>query len=484
MSNRKKQPHHFAKSTLYILTARFIFALSGWIIHLGLARSFSSSQYGTFGVILSVINILQMFLIKGIPDATTKYLAEGIDGYELKKKAFLLQSIYTAIISLLLLLSTPTIAYLLNDKSLEPLLLILPLVIFGYSFKTLYAKLFGGYREFGMSSKISILAAISRIFFVFTFVYWGFGVSGAILGYASSAFLAVIYSSVLFKPKRGKKPVTYRKICNFGIPIIIFSVLFNILTVLDLFFIKSLLTNDSYVGYYTSARMISTLYVIVSISFSATLLPSISNTYSKKKKLETKSYIVNSLRYTFMLFLPTAVIISSNAKEIISLLFTSEYSKAANALSILIFAWLFLYIFYIFTSIINASGKSKIPAFLSGIAIVLSFISNYFLVNHFGMVGGALATFITGVFCFLGGIFYMHRIFKVSIEISSLLRIISASLIILLISLSINIGGILLIFWCIVLFSIYLGILLLIGEINKEDIKLAKDLLKSLSFKN
>ena len=108
----------------------------------------------------------------------------------------------------------------------------------------------------------------------------------------------------------------------------------------------------------------------------------------------------------------------------------------------------------------------------------MPFLSNHYLVNRYSIEGGAAATLITGFVCFMGGFYYVHKIFKVSIDINSTIKIIASSLVILLISLSVHIEGILVVGWCVVMFAIYLGILFLIREIKKEDLILVNDIFR------
>ena len=94
--------HNVAKGGFYIITSYFVFYLSGYVIHFGLTRIVTPAIYGTIGVLITLLSVLQIFLT-GIPASASKFLSEGIDGTELKKKTLLLQSAYTFSISLLIL---------------------------------------------------------------------------------------------------------------------------------------------------------------------------------------------------------------------------------------------------------------------------------------------------------------------------------------------------------------------------------------------
>lgn len=441
-----------------------------------LARIISPATYGTIGVILSILTVLQIFLINGIPTAAAKYLSEGANGKEIRDRSLTLQLIYTLFIGFLTFIIAPVIADLLNDQAYVPYIKFLPIVIFVRSINQLFNNFFNGYRQFTKQSIHMAIDSFPRLLFVFAFVYIGYGVYGVLGGYAAASLIGVIYAIICFEPKKTNKSISYRQILAFSCPVIIHSVFFQLITSLDLFFVKSSTISGEYVGFYTSARVLCTIFAIVSVSFSLTLLPSISHSFSTGDMKNTKSYIQTSLRYLFIVFVPIGLIISVNSKKLLSLFFTPEYANAGHALSILIWGWLFLHIFFVLSAIINASGKSKIPAELAGISAFISFVSNYYLVHHYGIEGAAIATLIAGMVCVLGGFYFVHKIFKVSVDLDSTLKICGGSVLVFVISIVVNAEGVFLLGWILILLAFYLAFLFLIKAINNEDIKLMREL--------
>lgn len=471
--------HHLARGSIYLIISLVVFYLSGYLIHFMLARIIDPITYGTIGVILSILTVLQIFLLNGIPTAAAKYLSEGANGNEIRDKSLILQLIYTLLIAFLVFTTAPMVADLLRDKTYIAYIKFLPIVIFARSINQLYNNFFNGYREFARQAIHMAIDSFPRLLFVFAFIYMGYGVYGVLGGYAAASFIGIIYAIIFFKPKKTIESISYRQILKFSFPIIIYSVFFHLITSLDLFFIKSSMISGEYVGFYTSARVLSTIFTIMSISFSLTLLPSISHSFSTGDTGNTKSYIQTSLRYLFIVFIPIALIISVYSKELLSLFFTPEYANAGNALSILIWGWLFLQIFFVLSAMINASGKSKIPAFITGMSVIIAFVGNFYLVNHYGMEGGAVATLITGFICFISGVYFVNKIFKVSIELNSTLKISAGSLILFSISILVNMRGVFLLCWIFALFAFYLVFLFFIKAINNEDIKLLRELYQS-----
>jgi len=471
--------HHLARGSIFLITAYVIFYSSSYLIHFVLARIISPTTYGTIGVILAILTVLQIFLINGVPTAAVKYLSEGVNGKEIRDKSLILQLIYTLLISFLVFIGAPIIADLLNDPAYIPFIKFLPIVIFIRSFNQLLNSFFNGYREFKRQSIHMAIDSFPRVLFVFVFVYVGYGIYGVLGGYAAASLIGLIYAIIVFESKKTNKSISYRQIVKFSFPVIIYSVLFHLITSLDLFFIKSSNISGECVGFYTSARVLSTIFTIISITFSLTLLPSISHSFSTGDMKSTKSYIQTSLRYLFMVFMPAALIISVYSKKLLSLFFTAEYANAGNALSILIWGWFFLQIFFVLSAIINASGKPKIPAQLAGISVFISFVSNYYLVNHYGIEGGAIATLIVGMVCFAGGFYFVHKIFKVSLDLNSTVKICSGSLMLFGISILVDAEGVFLLGWIFVLMVFYVAFLFLIKAINNEDIRLLRELFQS-----
>ena len=471
--------HHLARGSIYLITSHGVFYLSGYLIHCILARITTPTTYGTIGVLLSLLTVLQIFLINGIPTAAAKYLSEGVNGREIRSRALLLQFVSTLILSLFVYGTASLIADLFHDKSYVPYIKFLTIVILIRSMNQLFNSFFNGYREFMKQSIHMAIDSFPRVLFVVVFVYLGYGIYGVLGGYAAASLIGVIYATIFFQPKKTNESISYRQILNFSFPVIIYSVFFQLISSLDLFFIKSSTIPGEYVGFYASARVLSTIFAIVSVSFSSTLLPSISHSFSRGNTTQTKSYIQTSLRYLFIVFVPIALIISVYSKAVLALFFTPEYANAGGALSILIWGWFFLQIFFVLSAMINASGKSKIPAQLTGISVFVSFIGNYYLVNHYGIEGGAIATFIAGMVCVLGGFYFVHRIFKVCVDLNSTLRICAGSLMLFVISLLVNVEGVLLIGWIFALFALYMAFLFLVKVINNDDIRLMRELYQS-----
>ncbi|MCK4364597.1 MAG: flippase [Thermoplasmatales archaeon] len=475
-----KNEHRMARGTLYLMIAQVVFLGSGYAIHIGLARTISPIEYGRFGVILGLLMILQIFINMGIPETVSKFISEGRDTKNVKKKALQLQLLFSLILFLIIFLLAPIIADLLKDQKLVDYIRFASFIIpVRAVLSTLYGVL-NGFRQFRKSAFVNIIYDIMRVIFVFVFIYMGFGVFGAIGGYIFGGVVALCFALLLTRQNKEGKNVFSKEIITFTIPLIGFAASYIIIMNLDIFFVKSLVVNQNMVGYYTAIKALSSIIFGVAMALSFTLLPSISKSYSKKDIFQTKSYINESMRYLLMILLPIGIIVALTSKGLINLFFPPEYVVAAIALSIHIFGIILISIFVVFGSVINGTGKPKISCSIGLILILLNIVLNYYLIKSLGIVGGAYSTLFVGI---LGVLLFSIAVFKnfhTLIRLKSFFRILFAS-IILLISIKIVdifyvIQGYKLILFYFLFLGLYFLILFLLGEVNKRDIKIIKEL--------
>ena len=99
--------------------------------------------------------------------------------------------------------------------------------------------------------------------------------------------------------------------------------------------------------------------------------------------------------------------------------------------------------------------------------------------NHYGIEGGAIATFIAGMVCVLGGSYFVHRIFKVYADLNSTLKVSAGSFMLFVISILVDAEGVFLIGWISILFAFYLVFIFLIKVISNDDIRLVRGLYQS-----
>ncbi len=111
---------------------------------------------------------------------------------------------------------------------------------------------------------------------------------------------------------------------------------------------------------------------------------------------------------------------------------------------------------------------------LSGFAINTAF--NYVLIGRYGILGSAVATTVTSFVIMLVMLYFISKNFAVSIELKSLLKIITASVVLLLCTFFLPTSVALFLLSSLIASGIYFAVLYLLKEISAADLTLIRSL--------
>jgi stage V sporulation protein B len=467
-----------SQGTLYLTIANLTFLFSGYIINIGLGRILGPESYGTYAIIISIATMFNLIFTTGIPQAVSKYTSEDICHEKNVLKTGLIVSVCLSIVFYLFMIFGSTeIASLLHDTSLTPFIQIVSLMIVTYG--PLYAIIayFNGIQDYRTQSFLNILYNSLKPVLIFTFVFLGFSLWGAVVGFVLSPLIPLIVGIMLigFHTLLSAKNFSFNKIIIFSVPIIILSVSTNLILTLDLFFIKGILLDNQLTGLYSAASQIARIPYFIMMGICAALFPAISACMQHQEKI--KKYIRESVRYTLILIIPVTAMIAATAIPLISLAFSENYIAGGEPLEILIFGICLFGIFSLFITIISGCDNPYPAMGFCLIVLIIDFFANLVLVPRMGMNGGAWGTTIASLIGLGICSVYLQRKFGMFVEGLSVLKIIIASSIVYMILSLIDIQGIFLIIAYAISFSGYLLLLYLMKEITAVDISLIKKLI-------
>jgi len=479
MHEHPKTKKVMGKGTIYMMVTNVIFLISGYAIHFGLGRYLGPELYGTFGVIIALLYINETLLLRGMPEAVSKFTSEDEESASsIKNKALEIQTVFSLLVFIFLVSLAPIIGDKLNDSSLVKYIRLLAFILPVAALYSIYMGHLNGVRAFGKQAKTRIVYSLTKVFAVFTLVFIGLKINGAILGYLIAFLIGMVVAKryCVFKTVT-KSDFEASKFVKFAVPLIIYSIGFVLLMNIDLLFVKAMVVDNAKTGFYTSATALARTPYFIFLALSAALLPSISKSTANNDLKLTNKYINQSLRYLLLLLIPGALLVSATSKNLVSLVYTVRYINAASSLSILIFGLTFLSVFVILATIITASGKPKVSMIIALMLVPIDIVLNLTLIPTYELKGAALATTITAFIGLIIAASYVFKRFGTLMSPISFVRISGASLIIYFVAISYSFSGVLLVANYIFLFSIYLGLLWVSREINKEDIEVVKNMI-------
>ena len=475
------------KSTLRLFIAFAIFAIGGYIVYVGLGRFLlTPEQFGIYNIVIAFIGIIEVLMIYSIKQAVSKFVSENPENAEIIKiKALKFQLFSGLVFFLLIYLLAPFIAFLLNDPKLTFYIqLISPMLLFRSTFSVADGYL-NGTKQFIKQSWLTIFLTLVKTILILGLAFIGFGLIGAIAGFAVSMLIASIFAIWLAGIKKiDKEKAKEFKTINlikFGLPIAVFYLIINLLGSIDLFAIKALSlpeSSDLFSGYYSAAVTISRIPLLLINAILFVIFPLVSSTTSSNNFDKAKYYINNAMRYSLLFVTPLVVLISAMGPRLISLIYSGTYLPAALSLQVLAFGVGFFCLFLVLCNIIQASNNPRLAVIFGAITVIADIILNLVLVPQYSLLGAAMATTISLFIGMIVSAIYVFSKFKTMLGIKSFIRIILAGIILYAIASIFAFEGILLVVEGIVLVGLYIAILFIFRELKEKDFNVLLKMVK------
>jgi stage V sporulation protein B len=468
---------------LYLTLSKIIFVIAGYAIYITVARMVGPELFGDYGVVVSIISVINMALITGSIQSISKFVSEAPGkAAQVKLQGLKLQVIVSVVVTVSFILLSDTIAHLLKDESLAPLFKLSALIPLFYSFYAVFIGYLNGQKQFKKQALFDITYSFLKCFLILLSVWLGFSIMGAVFGFVSAAGIILALSILTIGIRASGSPtVSLRKIFFFGFIINLFTASAYLFSSIDLLLIKSLVVKNLaglYAGYYTAAQTIARIPYFLIVPLNLILFPLISSSTFSGKRTRTQYYIQNSLRYTLAIMTLMAVIISASSREIVYLVYSSKYQGAVMPLSLLAIGMLFYSLLIASSTIISGSGKPKISLAIILSALLISFGLNYMLVPRYGLIGAAIATSFTSLAALSVAVIYILKKFKAFIRIRSILNIFICGIVVYLIAKFIKAAGLMLLVEAVFLSFIYLLMLIITKELGKKELMGIKKLFK------
>jgi O-antigen/teichoic acid export membrane protein len=198
---------------------------------------------------------------------------------------------------------------------------------------------------------------------------------------------------------------------------------------------------------------------------------------SRENSQLTGDYINRSMRYMLMLLIPGVLLLSATSTDLISLVYSSEYLEAAKPLKLLVFGLGFLTVFGVLASVLMGAGKPHIALGMALPIVAMDVALNIMLIPKYGLIGAAAATTLAALIGMGAAAICVWRYFKTLVSVKSVIKFCLASLVIYVLALQISLPLLFLPLVYVGLFALYAGILWLMKELGREDIKTFKRIL-------
>jgi len=403
------------------------FLISGYVVNVGLARLLGPADYGTFGVVMSLLLVVQLFVITGIPIALQKYVAENIYASRLLlRKTLPWQTIYSFVVFGLCYAAAPAVATLLKDASLTFYLQVASVDIIFYGLYKYFQHMQNGLHQFGRQTATGIAYALAKPLAIFVMIFLGYGITGAVVGNMLGSVGGLLAAVLIIRFPEVKTQLGDIPFFRFAFTNVFYFVGLQLLFSIDIWFVKHYQT-ATVVGQYVAAASIAKIPYALSLAVSAALLPTISQASKSNNEKRVKDIVRIALRYWLMLLAALIVVVSSSSQPIIELFFGRTYADAGPILAVLFVAVAFLTFSSVMNTILISRGQLAACLKVVGSVIVVDVLANAWLVPRFDSIGAAYATVVASCGAIALSSYFLFRETQVIMPVASAVRTLLAA---------------------------------------------------------
>jgi len=462
-----------SRGAVLLIGSQGITLVAGFIVQVSLTRLLMPEFYGLYAVAGSVLTWFETLIGSSIGVVFVKSISEG--SFPTQAMWRLLWRGYMPFwVGLWLIFSASSwlMATWLKDERLVSFLLVGGLEIPFLGILVATQSLLQGVRSYGWLSVLIATLALVRTFLMVAFVALFRSALWALAGNAISVLIAASLGLMMvrsfLKSDRPSESAPFSFAVKTGLPIVVISLLDQITLALDLWTVKRLMEPEV-AGFYGASRvLIVALFAIVG-GLGQAWFPAMCYELGRGERERAKALLREVMRVLTVGLLPFAVVVWVTAKPLTVLLFSQKFAPAAEPLRLLVIgASLFVLMGFMRGALI-ADNEFKLPVVIAAVMTALDFALCYALIPRYGMVGGAMATVLTGGFGAVVTGLLTHVRFGAFFPTGTLVRATVASLAIGAVAVFWKTSGLMLPLQYLLLAAIYTGLLVLLGELTSSD---------------
>ena len=486
LKSRSGEFELISRNVLWVGLARSAKYVRGLIFLPILTKMLGADYYGAWSIMLVTVYLLLPIVMLGLPYGLGRFIPGEKDKHEVA------EGLFSTIYFVALFSSIGAISiYFLSDVIADGLLkniaysniikLISPLIVL-QSLNQICTDFFVLRHKAKKYSMLMIAQTCIEISLVYLFISSGYSLFGAALGLLISrgAILGVsMYFIVSHIGLCFPSVSVFSSYFRYGIHIVPSAISEWIISSSDKYMIGLFLGAAS-VGLYSASYGIATIPLVAMYIVTFASSPIIFKSYDEGRIQDTQNYLSYSLKYILILIIPSVFGLSILARPILLSLTTAEFARFGIFIIPLVSSSIiFEAVRATYGRVLQLYKRTKLFAIASLTAGLVNIGLNIFFIPHFGIIGAATTTLIA--YSITGIIMYRNsqKYIKFSIDKKSILKSISASIIMSLAIFKLNPGSMVgLISSVSIGIVTYICTMLLMRSFQKNELKIIFKVLK------
>ena len=364
-----------------------------------LARFRTLTEYGTFSQILLVINLASTLFMLGLPNSINYFLARA-DSEEDKRRFlsvyYTLSTALSIIIGAVLVLAIPLIEAFFHNSLIGKFYYVLALFPWASIITASIENILVVYKRTRFLMVYRLVVSVVTLGSVVVVKLFGWSFTDYMNIFIAIHCILAILTYIIVAHYSGKLRFLIdsdliKKVFVFSIPMGLAAVVGTLNTEIDKLLIGYLMDTEQ-MSIYTNAAKELPLTIVAS-SITAVLLPFLTRMIKKNRYKDAVVLWGYATELSFIIICLVVAGVVTYAEEVIELLYSAKYLPGVGVFRIYTLN-LLLRVTY-FGIILNACGKTKKIFYCSLVSLGLNVVLNPVFYLIFGMIGPAIATFIS-----------------------------------------------------------------------------------------
>jgi O-antigen/teichoic acid export membrane protein len=364
-----------------------------------LGRHLGVELYGVYGVIMSVLLPVELIGRLGIPQATSKLVAEERDDKgAVEQTAITLTAMIFTALAVAFFAAAPLLASAFSVADGTKLFRLAALDIPFYGMFFCLQHVLNGQRRFASEGLGVSLYGVSKALGVVALLVVGVTVESALIVNALASVCGCVYFASRLSLKKFLPTLAEtRPILRVALPTTLFIVGQQLLANLDLWFLKWVgAESDQTIGLYVAANKVATLPNLALFVTMAILIPTVSRANSSGDRAMVRSLVRGATRLQVLVLLPACAYLAVRSEALLVLVYGSEFAAGALYQSLLVLRFGLLGVLLMtFCTVLIALGEPRRAALQALQLVPLGMLLSYFWIGARGAEGAALAILAT-----------------------------------------------------------------------------------------
>jgi len=425
-------------------------------------RLLGPGNYGLYGLVLTIPNVLMLFRDWGMNQAIIRYTAQ----YRAENREPEIKSIFITgitfeivmgiILSALTFLLAGSIAPFFKAFSEHPelvtLIQIASFSILANGLITAASSIFTGTEKTTYYSIMIICQSALKTLLLIGLAMAGFGTLGAISGFTLStifagiigvAFIIILYRKI---PKTSIYKLELKKytkqMLKYATPLALLAMITGFLTQFYIIIYGYFFSDTALLGNYNAAFNFVILISFFSIPITNLLFPAFSKLDIKKDKTTLKNVFQASIKYSSLLVVPVTAIVMCLSTQAVTALFpqngiieslfdinaTPQYPLTPLFLALLSINYLFTAIGSLsIGNLINSQGQTRLNLKFAILTAAIGFPMGYILIQHYNIFGLIFTSIFAPIPSLILSIIWIKKHYDLTIDWISSAKILLSS---------------------------------------------------------